>query len=357
MKIKNFKNRRVLITGNTGFKGSWMSLFLAELGAKIYGLSLAEPQGGHQNVISGKVIAKQFHVDVRDFQELNACIEEVNPDYIFHLAAKAITLESFEKPLESIETNVMGTSNLLESVRQRDKPCKVIVVTSDKCYENKNWVWGYRETDTLAGSDPYSASKSMVELVCRTYYKSFFEGTDKIKLATCRAGNVIGGGDRSNYRIVPDCIRAWMKEETLTIRNPDSVRPWNYVLDTIWGYILTAEALDKPEVNGQAFNFGPHREDEITVKELVEGLWTNWSNKDFAPYVVKRDELSEEREHKILTLSSDKAYRILRWKPLVRIQNALSETSRWYIQHEQQKLDVYAYSRQMVKAFIKQVSL
>lgn len=356
MRITKFKNKKVLITGNTGFKGSWMTLFLNSLGAKVYGVSILETRQEpklKEGRIDKNCLVKQFSVDVRNYEELYACIDEVNPDYIFHLAAKAITLESFEAPLESIETNVMGTANLLEVVRRRNQECNVIIITSDKCYENKNWVWGYREIDTLAGSDPYSASKSMAEMVCRTYYKSFFETSSTIKIATCRAGNVIGGGDWSNYRIIPDCIRAWMNQETLSIRNPDAVRPWNYVLDTIWGYFLTAIALDKGTINGESFNFGPKLEDEITVLELVEGLWENWSNKDFKPCEVIQDDSNDEKEHKILKLNSDKAYRVLGWKSSVSIKEGLAQTTNWYLQYQKDPNSIGEYSRERIADFIK----
>lgn len=348
-----FKGKVVLITGNTGFKGSWMTLFLSKLGAVIYGVSLAEKDEDSLTSFASHALAKQFYFDIRDYEKLYDCIKELNPEFIFHLAAKAITLESFEKPLESIQTNVMGTSNLLEVLRVRDKPCRLVVVSSDKCYENKNWIWGYRETDTLAGTDPYSASKSMVELVCRSYYKSFFEQSGKIRMATCRAGNVIGGGDWSKYRIIPDCIRAWRKAQPISIRSPESIRPWNYVLDTVWAYVLTAIYLHRDDVNGEAFNFGPNHYDEITVLQLVEGLWENWPVKEFLPYEIKREMESEEREHKILTLNSDKAHRILHWKTHVPIKKALADTCSWYSAFQEDPSAIQVYSVELVDSFIQ----
>lgn len=358
MLVKDFIGKRILITGNTGFKGSWMSLFLKTLGAEVYGVSLKNTRNEstvNQYRIDEGCLTKQFSIDIRNFESLYECVTKVKPDYIFHLAAKAITLESFEAPLESIETNVMGTANLLEVVRTRNQACKLIVITSDKCYENKNWVWGYREIDTLAGSDPYSASKSMAEMVCRTYSKSFFETGSLVKIATCRAGNVIGGGDWSNYRIIPDCIRAWMKQETLSIRNPDAVRPWNYVLDTIWGYFLTAIALDKQEINGESFNFGPKLEDEITVLELVEGLWENRVDKTFKPFKIIKADSNDEKEHKILKLNSDKAYRVLGWKSVVNIREGLTQTSNWYLHYLKDPQDVGAYSKRLIEDFINKI--
>mgnify|MGYP002628558801 CR=1 FL=1 len=350
-----FKGKKIIVSGNTGFKGSWLSLFLSKLGAEVYGVSSLNTsidERENEFKLDNNCVFKQYDVDVRDYEGLFKCIEDVEPDYIFHLAARAITLESYKMPLETIGTNVMGTSNILEVVRIRNKPCKVVVITSDKCYENKNWIWGYRETDTLAGSDPYSASKSMAELVCKTYFDSFFKNSEEIKMATCRAGNVIGGGDWNPHRIVPDCIRSWKNNKPLIIRNPEAVRPWNYILDTLWGYILTAINIENEAVNGQSFNFGPNIKDEITVLELVDELWKSWGDDKFEPYQIQKSIEEDSKEHMLLKLNSEKAYRYLGWSSETGIRSSLEQTMMWYKHYVDSPETIAEFSAQQIDDYL-----
>src|SRR5690606_7024264 len=215
-------------------------------------------------------------------------------------------------------------------------------------------VWGYRENDTLAGVDPYSASKSVAELITNSYYHSFFKISDRVKISSCRAGNVIGGGDWNIHRIIPDCVKAWREQLPITIRNPNYIRPWNYVLDALWGYLVTAYHLEHGDINGEAFNFGPNFEDEITVKELVDKLWECWEPKGFEPYTIQSND-SDNREHKFLKLNSDKAYRLLQWKSHTNIREALAATVSWYLVFANEPERIASYSEELVKNYLNQV--
>lgn len=315
-------NKKVLITGNTGFKGGWLTLFLQSLGAEVYGLSL----NGSQSIFNIDS-QKQYYTDIRNYDEVYNVIQEVQPDIIFHLAANAITLNSYLKPRETFNINVMGTVNVLDALRDLNRECSVVVISSDKCYENKEWVWGYRENDNLGGKDPYSASKSMTEIVSSSYYHSFFCKNSKISIVSCRAGNVIGGGDWGDQRIIPDCIKAWRKKEAIEIRNPSSIRPWSYVLDIIYGYTLAA--IHAKEFSGDSFNFGPSTKG-VTVKNLVLELSKYWPDQSFN--FIRECEIDiEKKESNILRLNSDKAFHLLGWNPSKSMSEGVKETLSFYL--------------------------
>ncbi len=348
-----FNGKKVLITGNTGFKGSWLSLMMYNMGAKVFGLSNNQNNTSPDKplIISGSFV-HQYISDIRDKNQVLELVQKIQPDFIFHLAANAITLASYENPLDTFQTNSMGTANLLEAVRLSNSKCNVIIVSSDKCYENKNWVWGYRETDNLAGMDPYSASKSIAELITKSYFHSFFSTNSNIKIASCRAGNVIGGGDWSKDRIVPDCVKLWKNKNALHIRNPMHIRPWNYVLDVLWGYILTAYYLETSEINGEAFNFGPNFNQGIDVSQLVEILWNYWPDKSFEPYIIAESGQNDRKEHEILKLNSDKAFSLIKWSPKLTIQESLSETISWYINAPKNSKSIDDFSLSYINKFI-----
>lgn len=350
---KYFKDKKILITGNTGFKGSWLSLLLHSFGSNVYGF--ASDAATSKNLISSiaaKYVTKQFNRDIRNFSELKVVIDEVNPDIVFHLAASALTLKAYESPLLTIETNAMGTANLLECLRVNDQKINGIIITSDKCYRNNEWEWGYRENDILAGLDPYSASKSLAEIVTNSYYNSFFKSEDKVKVCTCRAGNVIGGGDWSDDRIIPDAIKAWRNGESLKLRSPGATRPWSYVLDVLWGYLLAAYALDKGTINGESFNFGPSSNNEITVKELTTLLWNYLpGERQFEP-VMTVTQVDKSIEHQYLKLSSEKAAKYLNWQSTFNIVEAAKETAKWYHNYFQNEKDIEEISFSLIQSFL-----
>jgi len=325
-----WRGKRVLLTGHTGFKGSWLALWLQKKGATVMGYALSPASGeslfelAHVGERMDSVIA-----DIRDLNALRQAVERFSPEIVFHLAAQPLVRLSYVEPVDTFQINVMGTVNLLEAVRKTEN-CRVVVsITSDKCYENKEWVWGYRETDPLGGHDPYSGSKGCAEIVNAAYRRSFFEapGERLVALATARAGNVIGGGDFSRDRLVPDIMSAIVKGKPLNIRSPSAIRPWQHVLEPLAGYMLLAEQLWKhPKEYAQSWNFGPPSEDARPVRWMVEKLNQCWGEGvswelDAAPTV---------HEANVLTLDSTKARTSLGWKPRWTLDRALSEIVSWY---------------------------
>lgn len=347
-----FKDKKILITGNSGFKGAWLTIYLRHLGANIIGIS-SKPhiEKSMHNYCGLENYIEQYYLDISDYVSLSKVIKDTKPDYIFHMAAQAITLTAYQEPRKTFETNVMGTTNILESLLELDHPCNVVIVTSDKCYRNNEWVWGYRENDVLAGIDPYSASKSMAELVTNSYYHSFFKKSNQIRVTTCRAGNVMGGGDWNQYRIVPDCIRAWMNNESLFLRNPHSIRPWNFVLDVLTGYLKAAAKLNEEQINGEAFNLGPDSYSEITVEKLVSTLWEYWGADDFKPYEVSKEK-AEHFEHKHLKLNSEKSHYELGWKPIMNVNDGLKSCALWYKSFLNHPEGIYDFSLKQITDYL-----
>ncbi len=339
MLASHYQGKSVLVTGHTGFKGSWLCEWLLLLGAEVHGYSQPPPTKPalfEQLELAGRM--KHRIGDVRDAGALRKVIGEIRPDYIFHLAAQPLVRLSYEKPIETYEVNVMGTANLLESLRIADWPCAVVVVTSDKCYENREWIYGYRESDPLGGHDPYSSSKAMAELVTAAYRNSFFKG-HPVKIASARAGNVIGGGDWAADRIVPDCIRALQEKRAIPVRNKRATRPWQHVLEPLNGYLLLAARLSEAgDPNPQlcsAFNFGPGHEANQTVAELVQEILKHWPGR----WEDKSDPKTGHEAH-LLQLSSDKANALLHWSPVWNFRAAVEQTIAWYRCSEEARLQL-----------------
>lgn len=327
---KAFRGRRVLVTGHTGFKGAWLCMWLDRLGARVTGYALPPPTDPSLfKICSLNKLVDHHTGDVRDGNAIRNLIKKTKPDFIFHLAAQSLVRTSYRLPVETFETNVLGTVNLLNAVREIDRPCSVVVVSSDKCYENREISTGYRETDPMGGSDPYSASKGCTELAAACWRKSFFSGNDRIRLATARAGNVIGGGDWAADRIVPDCINAICAGKPIVVRSPSSIRPWQHVLEPLCGYLTLAAHLDGRD--GERFcsgwNFGPGACNSKTVRQLVEKIITYWGKGRWkeAPNANR-----DKPETNILTLNCDKARRHLGWHATWGFDRTIRETIDWY---------------------------
>lgn len=321
-----WKGKKVFITGHTGFKGAWLTLWLDMLGAEVYGYSLApkEPSLYSDAGLTGKF--GEVFGDIRKGELLKEKMASFAPDIVFHLAAQPLVRASYREPVLTYETNVMGTVNLLEAVRIVPAIRGVVVVTTDKCYRDMNWEWGYRETDTLGGADPYSSSKACAELVCDAWRSAYFTKTDTL-LASARAGNVIGGGDWAEDRLVPDAIRAFTRGKSLEIRSPNAVRPWQHVLEPLSGYLTLAEHLYRRDRScACGWNFGPPAESSRSVKNVVEILTKLWG--DQASYEVAEDHTLHESY--LLRLDSSKAMQKLDWHPILDFEDGANWTVEWY---------------------------
>jgi len=327
--FKYFNTKTVLVTGHTGFKGSWLSSWLSKLGAKVIGLSDRVPtEPAHYELIKGNLVT-DIRIDVKNAEAVYSTLNDIQPDFVFHLAAQPIVLDSYEDPLNTFNTNTIGTANILDALRQSNHKCTAVMITSDKCYDNVEWTFGYRETDRLGGKDPYGGSKGAAELVIKSYVGSFFiKPESNVRVAVGRAGNVIGGGDWAPYRIVPDCVRSWSRKEKAEIRNLYSTRPWQHVLEPLSGYISLALALSKNAVlNGEAFNFGPSSHQNYNVKELVDEISNYWSG---AKWVGKSKDNKSPHEAGLLKLNCDKALHTLGWKATLNFKETARWTGEWY---------------------------
>lgn len=322
-----YKNKKVLVTGHTGFKGSWLTLWLLKLGSKVVGYAL-DPKNDKDNYVlcELKNKIKDYREDIRDFQKLTKVFEKEEPEIIFHMAAQPLVLESYENPLYTIETNTQGTANILEAFRHSKKAKILIIITTDKVYENFEWEWGYRESDQLGGRDPYSASKAASEILISSYQRSFFnEGAKKV--VSVRAGNVIGGGDWSENRLIPDCVKAIENNEKIVIRNPISTRPWQHVLEPIGGYLLLGQKLLEGSIlETGAWNFGPVFSNIITVEELVSEIIKKYGKGEYEVRLNK----NAPKESNFLALDISKATRKLNWQPLLNFNETLKFTIDWY---------------------------
>jgi CDP-glucose 4,6-dehydratase len=327
---KIYKNKTILITGHTGFKGSWLSLWLHSLGANVVGLSNGIPSQP-SNYSASKIddVVHTNNIDIRDYESVKKLVINTEPDFIFHLAAQSLVRPSYDNPLDTISTNLIGTANILESVKLLNKNAVVVMITSDKAYDNVEWVWGYRETDRLGGKDPYSASKGMAELAIRSYTESFFNTSDShITLGVARAGNVIGGGDWAKDRIVPDCMSAWSKGDIVEIRNPNATRPWQHVLEPLSGYLILGANLHNNKKNhGEAYNFGPSANQNYPVSELIEQMAISWDKVRWKDTSKKHKHLHEAG---LLKLNCDKALLDLNWEPTLQFDNTVKMTIDWY---------------------------
>ncbi|MCF8176929.1 MAG: CDP-glucose 4,6-dehydratase [Sulfuritalea sp.] len=346
-----FKGKTVLITGHTGFKGAWLTAWLNQLGAHVAGVALDPPTTPSHFVAAGMTTGMiDLRIDIRDRNAMEDAIASVQPDFVFHLAAQALVRRSYADPVETWQTNVLGTLHLLEGLRKLDKPCAAVIITSDKCYDNAEWVWGYRETDALGGPDPYSASKGAAELAIRSHIKSYFPGsTSKVRIAAARAGNVIGGGDWAADRIVPDCVKAWSTDNAVELRNPHSTRPWQHVLEPLSGYLCLAIALtQRPELHAEPFNFGPQAQQNRSVLELVQQMALHWDQ-------VRWQDVSQSSvgpyESGLLKLNCDKALHHLRWHAVMGFDDTVRLTSEWYRAYYHQPETIAAMTRTQIATY------
>ena len=320
-----YRGRCVLVIGHTGFKGSWLTLWLSELGAEVTGLALPPNTiPNHWSLLDLDI--PQYLQDIRDAEAVVSIIKETRPEIVFHLAAQPLVRQSYRNPLETWSTNVMGTANVLEACRKTPSVRAIVVVTSDKCYENKEWTKPYCESDRLGGYDPYSASKAAAELVSASYRSAFFDSSDTPLLATARAGNVIGGGDWSEDRLIPDLVRAILKKAPLEIRSPKATRPWQHVLESLSGYLMLGQKmLERNQEAAQGWNFGPELEGNRTVTEVLVRLKAHWPE-------LLWTELQEPQPHEatLLNLDCTKAKTQLGWRPIWDFDETLAVTANWY---------------------------
>lgn len=321
----SFSHLKVFLTGHTGFKGSWLALWLQELGAEVSGVALP-PETTPNHWDSLTLAIKEHRMDIRNPGPLARIMEKVQPKIVFHLAAQPLVRRSYRDPIETWSTNVMGTVNLLEACRQTPSVRAIVLVTSDKCYENREWLWGYRENDRLGGHDPYSASKAATELVADSYRNAFFDRADAPLLATARAGNVVGGGDWSEDRLIPDLVRAITLNAPLEIRSPNATRPWQHVLEPIAGYLMLGQRLLQGERSfAEAWNFGPDTQDNLQVKDVLSKLQTLWPE-------LRWQEAPDPLLHEASMLHIDctKARHHLGWRPAWSLDQGLAATALWY---------------------------
>lgn len=346
-----YQGRRVLVTGHTGFKGSWLVNWLLDLGSEVCGYSNGVPTEPSLFDLAKLSTRIEHRVgDVRDREAFASVVREFRPDFVFHLAAQAIVSTSYKYPIDTISTNVIGTATVLDVLRDIEWPCVGVIVTSDKCYENVEWPWGYRETDRLGGRDVYSASKGAAELIFHAYHQSFFASLGNVRLATARAGNVIGGGDWASDRIVVDCVKAWQNETSVEIRSPRSTRPWQHVLEPLSGYLaLGARLTQSDALHGESYNFGPQAEQNRTVIELLADLADHWGALGCSPYTVTDD--IPFHEAGLLKLSCDKALLELRWQPTLTYAECVELTGAWYRRVLRENEDVFAVTAEQIRVY------
>lgn len=326
--FQSFKGKRVFLTGHTGFKGTWLTFLLTELGAEVMGYALdpgTEPN--HFNKLGLESKIKHIVGDVRDKETLIKSLHDFQPEYVFHLAAQALVKLSYNDPVDTFSTNIMGSINLLEAVRTCNSVRSLVYITSDKCYENVEWIWGYRENDSIGGHDPYSASKGAAEVVFSAYERSYFNLRPTLGAASARAGNVIGGGDWATDRIIPDCIRAIENGEAIQLRNPRATRPWQHVLEPLSGYLLLAAKLyNEPKKYAGAWNFGPSTAEVRTVHEVAKTIIEHLGRGK----IEITESPNQHHEANLLQLNCDKAHQLLNWYPRWHVEETLKATAEWY---------------------------
>lgn len=346
-----YENKKILVTGHTGFKGSWLTMWLLSLGAKVIGYSLGQPSQPNNFEICN-LTDRIVHIqgDVTDYNHLQSVFREHTPDIVFHLAAQPLVIRSFEQPQRTFETNMNGTLNILECIRTTHHVKAAVLITSDKCYRNVEWDWGYRETDELGGNDPYSASKGCAELIARSYIASFFKTTETAPhIATARAGNVIGGGDWAEYRIIPDCVTAWAHNKKARVRNPKATRPWQHVLEPLSGYLwLGTHLYTSAALHGEPFNFGPDQNVNQSVEEMLHTFQRYWEEASWE-YVAD----ANRKESMLLKLSCDKALHFLHWHAVLSFEETVAMTADWYKKYYAHHAAMYEYSLEQILLYTK----
>ncbi|RLE43239.1 CDP-glucose 4,6-dehydratase [Candidatus Woesearchaeota archaeon] len=330
---KFWKGKRVLVTGHTGFKGCWLTLWLHKLGAIVTGFSLEEyPNDRMFRECGLSRMINDERGDIRNMGRLSEVFQKYKPEIVFHLAAQPLVRLSYEKPVETLSTNIQGTVNVLQCIKDSNYTKAAVIITSDKCYRNNEWVWGYREIDALGGFDPYSCSKACVELVVECYRNSFFKQAAK-NVATARAGNVIGGGDWAKDRIIPDCVKAITAGRPIEIRNPHATRPWQHVLEPTSGYLMLGQKLFESNGYDSAWNFGPYPQSIITVREMVEIFLRKWGKGEWRDV---SNTIQQPHEAKLLALDISKARFVLKWTPKLSVEESIEWTVEWYKKHSKE---------------------
>ena len=349
-----YKNKKIIITGHTGFNGAWLTYTLYLMGANILGISkniLTKPSLFNALNLQKKVRSK--FMDIQNFKKINRIFSIEKPDFIFHLAGQSLVKKSFEDPRETFLTNSLGTLNIIQALKNLDKKCSSIIITSDKSYLNVEQKKGYKETDRLGGIDPYSASKASAELIINSYHKSFLQKNKKISLVVARAGNVIGGGDWSENRLIPDCIKAWSKNKTVNIRNPKSTRPWQHVLEAVGAYLYLGYLLNvNSKIDGEAFNFGPSYKKNYSTKEVLNNLVKYWPLKAKIKILKKKQFV----ESNLLKLNCTKAKKI-GWKSILSLQETLFLTSTWYKTFYFEKKNIDDFSKGQIEKYFEKYKL
>ena len=350
---KQFKNKKVLITGHTGFKGSWLTSWLVMLGAKVTGLSINIPTTpSHFKAIKLKNKINHKKMDIRNLKLLKKTFKKYQPDYVFHLAAQSLVKKSYYDPIYTWETNTIGTLNVLESLREIKKNCIAVLITSDKSYKNLEIKRGYKENDILGGKDPYSASKASAELAIQSHISSFFPlKKTKVLVGIARAGNVIGGGDWSENRLIPDCVKSWSKNKRVLIRNSQSTRPWQHILEAVRGYLLLALTLKKnKKLHGEAFNFGPENTKNYSVIFLIKLMKKYWKEISWKMPNKKKKSFYESN---LLKLNSNKAKIKLKWKCILSFAETINMVADWYKNYYSKPKKMYEISLNQIRKYEK----
>ena len=348
-----YKNKKVLITGHTGFKGSWLVSWLLKLGANVVGISKDIPTNPSMfKELKLKEKIGDYQQDIRDLPKITEIIATEKPDFLFHLAAQPIVSTSYDDPIETISSNVMGTANLLEALKESNHKCVAIFITSDKAYDNVEQVWGYKEDDQMGGNDVYSGSKGAAELIIKSYFHSFFNKHEcNVRIGIGRAGNVIGGGDWAKDRIVVDCMQAWNEKKTVEIRSPNATRPWQHVLEPLSGYLnLGQELYNKDKLNGEGFNFGPRAEQNHTVEDLLIDLSQYWNFENINDAYKVTDHIPFH-EAGLLKLNCDKALFYLNWQSNLAYSDNIKFTSEWYYDFYRKKINMYDKTIQQIAEY------
>lgn len=343
-----FNKKKVLVTGHTGFKGTWLISWLKALNAEVTGISIdipTKPSHFEKTNLSKEINDLRMDINV---PTLKKRINEIKPDFIFHLAAQSLVTKSHEDPIKTWSTNVLGTANLLNSIRDYKKSCVAVFITSDKCYDNKEWEWGYRETDQLGGSDPYSGSKASAEILINSFVKSFFSKKHPVRVASARAGNVIGGGDWSLNRLIPDIIRSWSTNKPLIIRNTYATRPWQHVLEPLSGYLTLAAHMSKSKkIQGETFNFGPNDNQIKTVSNVVKSICDHFPKKSLK--IIKGS--NKNNEHHFLKLNCDKALNVLNWNSTLTFDETIEMTMEWYLDYYKNPNKIFHKTLSQIKKY------